>query len=691
MSWMMRLAETYDNCSSELWKGADTPGAPVLVGIGHTVTDFHAELCIDSQGNFIRNGGNRILPKEEQRTVIPCTEVSAGSRTGNIAPHPLFDEIRYLAGDLSKYKVNNNGINNSGHHVAYMEFLNGWCNSEYGFEKLRAIRDYLEKNTLTADLIDAGILLCQNGEISINKDLKGLKDPAKLRVRLRVQISGDPLDSPWLDKAFWESYHGYLLLTLAQTSKDLCYVSGEEETPARLHPKVPMVSGESNTKLISSNDGTNYTFRGRFSRPEEAFCVGYETSQKAYSALRWLKDKQSYRNSEQAFVIWGTRGETLPPTFADSQEVIEAATEEWSDDLALERPSPNADTSEIEARRVIKAMRGYGQRLTDDSQVIVLGFGSAVPGRLAVTYYQELRGSDFLDCLKFWHGTCQWTHRYKWEQEKNSENLSKKPKPQRRVFCGAPAPRDIGEAAYGARVKPKTLSRTAERLASSILNKTPLPADLVKELFYRACRPLAMGRDEYEKVITIACALIRKSYNDRCQTEPIKAQTLESYKEVLKMSLEQEQTDRSYLFGRLLACGRRVEERVLYLNARRGEKEEGSESGTSGLRATNAERLMTQFSIKPMKTWAILEKKLKYCWEFLSLRDPGAKYAIETEINKIISSLGSSSAADERLSPLFIIGYRAQLEQFYKDRKEKYNSKLEKQTKEEQKNEIDGQ
>lgn len=690
MSWMMRLSETYDNCISELWKGADTPGTPVLVGIGHTVKDFHGELCIDGQGNFIPNGGNRVLlSKEEQRTVIPWTEESA-SRTGNtIAPHPLFDDIRYLAGDLSKYKVNSNRIDNSGHHRAYMEFLNGWCASEYGFEKLRSIRDYLEKNTLTSDLIDSGILLCQDSEISINKDLKGLKDPAKLRVRLRVQISGDPVDSPWLDKAFWESYRGYVLMKLAQTSKDLCYASGEEEAPARLHPKVPMVSGESNTKLISSNDKKNYTFRGRFRRPEEAFCVGYKTSQKAYSALQWLKDKQSYRNSEEAFVIWGTRGETLPPTFADSQEVIEAA-EEWSDDLGLERPSPNADTGEIEAKRVIKAMRGYGQRLADDSQIIVLGFGSAVPGRLAVTYYQELRGSDFLDCLKFWHGTCQWTHRYKWEKEKNSEDSSKKPKAQRRIFCGAPAPRDIGEAAYGARVKPKTLSRTAERLASSILNKTSLPADLVKELFYRACRPLGMGRDEYEKVITIACALIRKSYNDRCQREPLQAQTLESYEEVLKMSLEQEQTDRSYLFGRLLACGRRAEERVLYLNARRGEKEEGSESGASGLRATNAERLMTQFSIKPMKTWAALEKKLKYCWEFLSLRDPGAKHAIEAEINKIISSLGMAGAVDDRLSPLFIIGYRAQLEQFDKDRKEKYNSKLEKQIKEEEEHEIDG-
>ena len=40
-------------------------------------------------------------------------------------------------------------------------------------------------------------------------------------------------------------------------------------------------------KLISSNDSANFTFRGeRFSDAGQALRIGYETTQKAHSALR---------------------------------------------------------------------------------------------------------------------------------------------------------------------------------------------------------------------------------------------------------------------------------------------------------------------------------------------------------------------------------------------------------------------
>ena len=60
-------------------------------------------------------------------------------------------------------------------------------------------------------------------------------------------------------------------------------------TPTTNFPK-KVVSSDANAKLLSANDSTNFTFRGRFSSKEQALLVDSASSQKINSTfiIRWI-------------------------------------------------------------------------------------------------------------------------------------------------------------------------------------------------------------------------------------------------------------------------------------------------------------------------------------------------------------------------------------------------------------------
>lgn len=78
-------------------------------------------------------------------------------------------------------------------------------------------------------------------------------------------------------------------------------------------------------KLISANDTSGFTFRGRFLSAEQACGVGFEVTQKAHNVLRWLINRQGYRRGDQAIVAWATSGKEIPDLMADSLSMLELA------------------------------------------------------------------------------------------------------------------------------------------------------------------------------------------------------------------------------------------------------------------------------------------------------------------------------------------------------------------------------
>lgn len=71
-------------------------------------------------------------------------------------------------------------------------------------------------------------------------------------------------------------------------------ITGSYDIPAKQHPK-GIIPFNGNAKLISANDNSNFTYRGRFSDDAQAATVGYIASQKAHNALRWLAAEQGAR------------------------------------------------------------------------------------------------------------------------------------------------------------------------------------------------------------------------------------------------------------------------------------------------------------------------------------------------------------------------------------------------------------
>ncbi len=628
MSWIHKLYDTYENCKSEVGiVGADekTP----LLPIAHSTQNAQIEVVVNRDGKFIRA---RALEKKEAVTIIPVTEDSA-TRSSGIAPHPLCDKLQYVAGDYSNYVAKRNSEE---FYSKYIEQLKSWCNSPYCNRKVSAVLNYLKKKVIISDLIEQKILICDDkGKLA--KDVKlGQSDQVDAFVRFKVEIPDEDVSAVWLDTDIYESYINYYLSL--QQDVDLCYVKGQAIPCSEKHPAKVRHTGDK-AKLISANDAVGFTYRGRFSDKNQVVSVGYETSQKAHNALRWLIDKQGYKNGEQVIIAWGTKNQNIPQLLEDTETSIFGQEE-----------TPAISTEKEFAQRLRNAIAGYNCSLDTKAEVIIMGLDAATTGRLSMTYYRELNGTDFLNRIEHWHKTCIWQHTYK----KVSDGLDEKGKPRFKAltFIGAPSPKDITLAAYGDKINDTLKKATIEKLLPCIIDGVKLPYDIVNSSVNRASSPVSMEKWEWQKVLTITCALIRKYRYDK-------------FKEVWNMLLDENQKDRSYLFGRLLAIAQQIEEWALNTT---GEK-----------RDTNAERLMHQFKLHPYKTWGIITDKLK---PYMSRLGPKCISLTElmTKVNSMISY--EEFTSQKKLDDSYILGYYCQRQVFINEKnkriEENAKKKLEK-------------
>ena len=149
MNWIGELYDLYDK--NERFAGKMEPGQPVLLPLYHTTVAAQITVTIDEKGNFLYA---ETVPEEEKSTIIPVTDKSS-SRTAGVEPHPLCDNLKYLAGDYADYV---SGKDCSKNHMLYMEQLRKWAESPDSHPKVEAIYHYLCKNTLVHDLVESGIL-----------------------------------------------------------------------------------------------------------------------------------------------------------------------------------------------------------------------------------------------------------------------------------------------------------------------------------------------------------------------------------------------------------------------------------------------------------------------------------------------------------------------------------------------------
>ena len=614
MSWLQTLYETYESC-----KGYEPPGSAVLMPISHTTQQAHVEIVLDGQGNFRRA---MVLDKSVSTTLIPCTEESGGRAGSKPVNHPLCDKLQYLAGDFAKF----GGEVTSGYakapdepHADYLASLSAWASSVNGHAKLEAIRHYVQRGRMVEDLVAFKILPVDGaGELLkvwegdkqqtplIYKALPAGQTPEDAFVRWSVEDATNLASGTWQDTALIEAWIRHYAST--QKCRGYCMVLGEDGTLAVQHPAKLRNAGDK-AKLISANDGTGYTFRGRFIEATEAASVGFEVTQKAHNALRWLIARQGFRNGDQAIVSWAISGKPVPDPMKSTYDLLGLDADQ--------RPEANdaANSGQAFALRLRKAIAGYGAKLDATEGVVVMGVDSATPGRLAITYYRQIHGSEFLTRIEDWHRKCAWP-----------QNFGKETK-----FIGAPAPRDIAQAAYGLRLDEKLQKAACERLLPCIVDAAFIPRDLVEATTRRAMNRVGLERWEWEKCLGIACALFKGLHTER------------SY----QMALERERTSRDYLYGRLLAIAEHIERRALYLA---GEE-----------RDTTAARLMQRFADRPNSAWRSIELALvPYKTRLRNLR-PGFLHTMERELDDVVAAFeGDAFTSDSALSGEFLLGYHCQ-------------------------------
>ncbi len=623
MSWVQKLYETYEQC-----KGHEPEGSEPLLPISHTYQQAHVEITIDIAGNF---QSAQFIGKQE--TIVPATEESAG-RTNKCAPHPLCDKVQYCAADYQKWGGNktpyyNDYTNKKGEIIkGYETLLSAWCASVHRHVKAAAVLAYVRKGEIVADLVREKILhVGEDGRLLGNwiadtptpdifrvltPDHKTkLRDQGNAFIRWHVREPDNPCTAVWEDEGLqsaWASYDAS-----AKATPGVCMVTGETGVELALsHPKRIRHAGDG-AKLISANDGSGYTFRGRFTDDtgQQACSVGYEVTQKAHNALRWLIQRQAYRNGDQAIVSWAVGGAPIPDPFGSSLTLLLAG----GDATELSAVIADTDTGQAFAKRLNLAMKGYRARLGPTEDIVVMGLDSATPGRMAITFYRELTGSEFLARIERWHSDFAW-----------HQNFGKD-----KHFVGAPAPHDIAEAAYGRRLDDKLKKATIERLLPCIVDGQAFPRDLLESTIRRACNRVGLERWEWEKCLGIACGLYRGAFKN------------EGY----EMTLETDRRSRDYLYGRLLAVAEHIESRALYVA---GEK-----------RDTMASKLMQRFADRPASTWRIIEPALKPYISRLRAKRAGFMFEMDKLLDEIIPGfIGDDFLDDSKLSGEFLLGYHCQ-------------------------------
>ncbi len=633
MSWIQKLHETYEQC----FDAPQFSNHPLLP-ISHAIQQAHIEVTLDHKGNF-----RRAQTVQKVETILPATEKSA-ARTSGEAPHPLCDKVQYCASDYTKH-----GGKKKSYFLGYAKQLTSWCESRFSHPKAKAILEYIRKGTVVADLIrekvlhvgDDKLLLTEWKSDSPTPDVfkyltakDGKRDQGDALIRWRVEVPGDPVPETWEDKSLREAWGSFDAHQSQHKEDDtasrnagfrhgsgkvhkpqlgLCMVTGKTMLLATNHPK-RLRHGGDGAKLISSNDIDGYTFRGRFLGADEACSVGFEVTQRAHSALRWLIARQAFRSGDQVVLAWAISGKSLPDLFDNSAQMF--GLESTEEDAA---PVYQGDAGQTFAVRLKRYIAGYRTRLGSTDAIVIMALDSATPGRMAITYYRELTGSEFLERIQQWHESCAW-----------HQNLGKNLK-----FVGVPSPRDIAEAAYGRQVEGKSGEKlrkaTVERLLPCIIDGRPIPRDIVESTVRRAVNRPGLEKWEWEKNLGIACALFRGHHKQR------------SY----EMALELDRTSRDYLFGRLLAVAERIEDMALYLA-----KEN---------RGTSAAKLMQRFADHPYSTWRTIELSLVPYKTRLRSRSPGFLVHMEKLIDDIICTFrGQDFMSEARLSGEFLLGYHCQ-------------------------------
>ena len=592
MGLLQKARETYQYHRNLVGKIEDDkePLAPC----SHMAVRADVEITVNQDGKFVSAA---VRDKQAPKVLIPVTENSAGRSGRNPQPHPLCDQLVYLAPyDENKHKL-------------YIDQLKDWTQSEFSHPKLIPILQYVQGETIINDLLNAGIIQLKDGK------------PNKEKLMICWIVVGLGLEDSgpcWNDATLFSSFDRYYRSKKCTEPQILCMLTGDYDVSAKQHLK-GVVPAHGNAKLISSNDSSNFTYRGRFTSPYEAETVGYEASQKAHNALRWLIANQGVSLGGRFFICWEPHQITLPSpikTFLPQLRDQDAPSNFAPSDYQL---------------KLKNTLKGWQNSLPESAQAVIAALDAATSGRLAVTYYNELQASDFLERLCDWDAHCCWLG------GRHGEFGVQSPSIWQIVNCTFGTQRKE-KMAVKLTVDDRVMKQQAQRLVACRIDQSKIPADFVKQLTRRCSAPQSYEPEIWEKILFTACAVIKKYRYDQ-------------YKEEWDMALDPQKQDRSYQYGRLLAVLEKIE-RDTY--------------GPEEKREPNAIRMMSVFMQRPQYVANLVGVRVKTAYYPKLLPNIRIYYdKILQEIYEMISECGECET-NRPLGETCLMGYYLQRRELYR-------------------------
>lgn len=591
------------------------------------------EVTVSDKGEFIKAE----WMTKDQIVIYPVTEESIIRAGNKIAPHPLCDELSYLAKELDPQK-----------HEQYERVRKDWVSymEVENYNRLLSIIDvYLRQQSIFSDCVNSlfsntNYEITENYFIVTNKGEKKEKkfDLRKTFVTFRVETnrSDEPDISVSTNKELHQNYISYVRKRNSEKPQERCDISGENTYCVSRHRGLM-----GNAKLISISNRKE-TYYGRFDNGEEIVHIGYETSQKIHLMLKYLLDNhQNYKEiGDSCFIVnWylndinNEEKIDLINGISPNETIIVDALDD--EDEENERPKTIGGSV---SKAINDYITGTYKKIPEDKFYIMI-LEKSSEGRISVKYFKELLKSELYERVKYWYQSTSWT----FFNSKEKKFIEITPSLYRYADSLLGTENDEGVLECK---KSKLRTKTVERLLLCLLEHRRFPHDLKNRMLHNL-----YNRYSYEKtwnyILSIGCSVFKKYQIDNYM------------KGEVRDMLDTTKKTRSYLYGQLLAAYEKIE--LDAINARTFDNKIR--------RPTNADRFWSAYTRMPAKTLIILEEKLKpYKLILLKMNYKAYSYydkIIQNIMCKLREAENYEQDKNRALDEDFIFGYYAQKQEFY--------------------------
>lgn len=621
------LIETYDAVS-----GHEPPGMEKIAPVGHHYTslgEFVIEVTVDEHGNLV------VIRAEKQKggsVLLAVTEKSA-SRTVSVktTPHALNDNLIYMT---PGYYLNDKGINSS--YDAYINQLAGWVNSPESCLQIKAVYQYLRNHDLVDDALDAGLLKGADSDFDEKKYKQSL-------VLWKVMTPSHSEEETWRNQEViksWTAYYSRYHHEHCETVLDS--VNGELSDVELLHPRAVSIYGTSKLMSVATKEDSTLHFKGeRFNDSKQNMQIGYVSSQKIHNALGWLIDTQSIAISKNSLPYQRSEDKDKPKLIVCWSPEYKETMDMWQQ-MAILFGSQDKRKSQYRTYKdqLAQILYGISNPEIADQRISIFMTDCTGKGRFSTILYRSYHAKEFLKKLQDWYSNCVW---YFWNA------MDKK------MEIASPSLFTIAKCAYGVEhineagipyldVNDAVFKNAVQNLLTVVLDDRRMQDSIIRKLVAQASMPERFSGNEGHKwwnwweILLTACAVIHNRH-----------MFINKEKGECDLELDKNNTDRSYLFGRLLAVLDRIEN--VALNQR--EKAKGEAGGDH--RDTNAMRLWSAYAAHPNTCFA----NLRNCVEpYLRMLKYSSRKFYEDEIQEIYTKLDLSDPKLNRpLEPEYLMGY----------------------------------